>query len=252
MYKIPANTLFMGQQLVFMSECHSTNSEVQHLLGENSAEGVVVITNNQTRGRGQQGNTWESKPDMNLTFSIGLRPHFLEAKDHFYLSMAVSLGLYDWLCRMMPDTAIHVKWPNDLMANKRKICGILIENQVQGNRIVQSIVGIGLNVNQRSFMLQTATSMSLCTGKEFPLDPLLTNVLEHLEARYLQLRAGEQARILQQYEHALFWRHEEHVFSASGRVFLGTITGIDADGRLIIQTESGIKAFGFKEVAYHK
>jgi BirA family transcriptional regulator, biotin operon repressor / biotin---[acetyl-CoA-carboxylase] ligase len=252
LYKIPANTLFMGQQFAFVPQCHSTNNEVQRLIQQKGAlDGVVVITDHQTRGRGQHGSSWESEAGKNLTFSIGLQPRFLEAKEHFYLSASISLGLYDLMVASLPDYSVKIKWPNDIMVDDQKICGILIENTIIGSTIQHAIVGIGLNVNQRSFSISKATSMALCIGKEFSLDRIFEQLLEYLEARYLQLRAGEYTLIKHQYEQALYWRNEEHHFSgSSGDVFPGTIIGLDPDGRLLINSNNGLKIFGFKEIAF--
>src|SRR5690348_13137008 len=105
----------MGHSLVFMPECHSTNGEALRLLQDNPpvAEGTVIITDNQTAGRGQRGNTWESEPGKNLTFSIILKPTFLHPKDQFKLNMCVSLALHDYLTSQLQD--VKIKWPNDMM-----------------------------------------------------------------------------------------------------------------------------------------
>src|SRR5688572_32157531 len=167
----------MGHSVVFMPECHSTNDEASQLIesSDNVVEGTVVITNDQTSGRGQRGNTWISEPGKNLTFSLVMKPAFLSAQDQFLLNKAFSLGLYDYLHITLKAT-VKIKWPNDMLANDKKICGILIENQIQGQNIQHSVVGIGLNVNQENFSMPTATSMKVFERKEF----LLENVLEEL------------------------------------------------------------------------
>ncbi|HEU5289705.1 MAG TPA: biotin--[acetyl-CoA-carboxylase] ligase, partial [Cyclobacteriaceae bacterium] len=103
----------MGHSLVFMPECHSTNDEASRLIESSShvMEGMVVITNNQTSGRGQRGNTWVSEPGKNLTFSLLIKPTFLNAQDQFLLNKAFSLGLYDYLNATLQGT-VKIKWPN--------------------------------------------------------------------------------------------------------------------------------------------
>jgi BirA family biotin operon repressor/biotin-[acetyl-CoA-carboxylase] ligase len=161
LYKIPANTLFIGQSLVFMPECHSTNDEALQLFkAGKGVEGSIVITSNQTAGRGQRTNTWESEPGKNLTFSILLTPHFLLAKDQFYLTVCISTALADYLKETFGET-VKIKWPNDLIVQDKKVCGMLIENQLSGQQIQSCVVGIGLNVNQKKFDSEKASSMKL-------------------------------------------------------------------------------------------
>lgn len=246
MYKIPANTLFTGQTLVYMPECHSTNAEALALLQRSRpvAEGTVVITDNQMAGRGQRGNTWESEPWRNLTFSIILKPTFLHPKDQFALNMAVSLGLYDYLIAQTADAKI--KWPNDMMLGNKKTCGILIENQVSGRQIQSTIVGIGLNVNQLRFDVPTATSLAINRGHEFDLNRVLPELLERIEARYLQLRTGMNLRT--EYIEALYGRGERRKFKTGDKIFEGVISGIDAAGLLEVEIDSGKRYFDLKQV----
>jgi len=253
LYKIPANTLFIGQHLVFVPECHSTNLELQRLMQQKgSAEGLVVITDNQTAGRGQRGNTWESEPGKNLTFSTGLRPSFLAAKNQFQLSMAVSLGLFDCLHELLPSVKIKIKWPNDMMLNGKKTCGILIENQVTGQTVDRSVVGIGLNVNQKLFTIDSATSMTLVSTHEWDLYKVFSLLLEKLEARYLQLRSGDVDSIRAQYSKNLFWKNEVQRFAVGERKFSGIVRGVDDDGKLMLEAGGQLRSFGFKEISFEK
>lgn len=252
MYKIPANTLFMGGNLVFVPECHSTNTLALQLCQQSSTpEGTVVITNNQTAGRGQRGNSWEAKPGMNLTFSIILRPVFLGLKDQFFLNMIISLGIHDYLVTKKISNS-HIKWPNDLMVGKKKLCGILIENQVQGSRFTNSVAGIGININQQDFNNDTATSLSIVTGTEHLLQDELEQLLQKVEARYLQLRQNSVAKIKSDYLGALYWKDEVHQFASHGENFSGVIQGIDDSGKLnVLRNDTGeVKTFDLKEISY--
>jgi BirA family transcriptional regulator, biotin operon repressor / biotin---[acetyl-CoA-carboxylase] ligase len=251
LYKIPANTLFIGRELVFVPECHSTNDEVQRLLHQKrSPDGLVVVTANQTAGRGQQGNAWISEPGKNLTFSIGLKPHFLDPKKQFYLSMAVSLGLMDYISRLMPLAEVKIKWPNDMMLNGKKTCGILIENQLMGPLLDRSVVGIGLNVNQLSFSIPTATSLAAEAGYTFDLNNALSFLLEKLETRYLQLKAGEFDGLKYDYEQHLYWRDAVHDFIVDERTVSGIIEGVSAEGKLEVLMDGKQKQFANKEISY--
>lgn len=248
MYKIPANTLFVGKELIYVPECHSTNSEAQRL--PRQAEGMVVITDNQTAGRGQQGSVWASEPGKNLTFSIGLKPNFLRPAFQFYLSMAVSMGLYDCLLHFLPDEAIKIKWPNDIMVNDKKTCGILIENQIVNQRIDRSVVGIGLNVNQRFFPMPQATSMNLECEEVFDLNTVFSVLVEKIEARYLRLKAGKLEKLKQAYEENLYWRDELREFVIDHQTQQGIVKGVSEEGKLLVLLKGELRSFVFKEIRY--
>jgi BirA family biotin operon repressor/biotin-[acetyl-CoA-carboxylase] ligase len=250
LYKIPANTVFLGKNLVFVPECHSTNTLALQLSQNTSSfDGSVVITNNQTAGRGQRGNTWEAAPGMNLTFSILLKPQFLHVKDHFYLNLVTSLAIHDFLSGKSIES-IHIKWPNDILVHGKKICGILIENQVQGTAIISSIAGIGLNVNQTEFSSGVPTSIKLITSRQSDLQEILDGLLGCLEARYLQLRQNNTEVLKHNYLDRLYWRNETHAFSSADTIFDGRITTVDETGRLAVETAQGLKYFGVKEITY--
>lgn len=208
------------------------------------AEGAVIITDNQTGGRGQRGNTWESEAGKNLTFSIILKPTFLHPKDQFKLNMAVSLGLYDFLTSQVKD--VKIKWPNDMMLDSKKTCGMLIENQISGQQIQSSIVGIGLNVNQENFLMSTATSMAVKKGHAFELNEGLAELLQWIEARYLQLRA--KIELKEEYVAALYGAGEKRSFKSGDEVFEGVITGIDSVGLLEVNVAEGKRYFDLKQV----
>lgn len=251
MYKIPAKTLFMGHSLVFMPECHSTNDEASRLIESNTnvVEGTVVITNKQVSGRGQRGNTWLTEHGKNLTFSILIKPSFLLAKEQFYLNKVFSLGLFDFLMKNLSGE-IKIKWPNDMMANGKKICGMLIENHLQGQQIKYSIVGIGLNVNQQNFSVATATSMSLQRGEEFLLEEALPELLECLEMRYLRVRSGKFDELDCEYEKSLYWKGEKHVFKKPDEVFEGIISGVDESGKLKVNVDGTTEYFDLKQIQF--
>jgi BirA family biotin operon repressor/biotin-[acetyl-CoA-carboxylase] ligase len=234
-----------------MPECHSTNSHVLELCQQSSLtpEGTIVIADNQTAGRGQRGNQWITAPGKNFTFSILFKPSFLQMKDQFYLNVFSSLSIYDYLREKGCDT-IRVKWPNDVYAGSKKICGILIENVVTGDRFSNVVIGIGLNVNQDQFSVDTATSMSVELGRMFDLSFEFEELLAFIEARYLKLRRNDLQAMMMEYLLLMYWRGEPHVFSDINGNFEGTITGLDESGRLKILTSSGENSFAMKEISY--
>jgi BirA family biotin operon repressor/biotin-[acetyl-CoA-carboxylase] ligase len=250
LYKIPANTLFLGKNLVFVPECHSTNTLALQL-GQNPStiEGSVIITSNQTAGRGQRGNVWEAAPGLNLTFSVVLKPGFLPVKDQFYLTLITALAVRDFLVTQTTEP-VYIKWPNDILVHGKKICGILIENQIQGSGFISAIAGIGLNVNQTIFSTGSPTSLKLLTGVHADLQAVLDEILGYLEARYLQLRQLQLKELKDVYHRHLYWRQELHTFSSMDSVFEGSIIATDETGRLVVETGEGTKYFGIKEITY--
>ena len=249
---ISPQTLFTGQQLLWLPECGSTNSEAQLLAGQNRAtDGCCVITDKQTAGRGQRGNQWEAAPGENLTLSVVWKPTFLPAADQFLLSQAVALALHDWLLTLLgPAPALRVKWPNDLYYGAQKLGGILIENTLSGPKIQHSIVGVGLNVNQRQFGVGTATSLSQLTGRTYALAELAGRLLESLERRYLQLRAGQLQALRTDYLAVLYRFGELHAYEADGQRLHGRIVGLDAAGRLALETAGQLRHFDLKQIRY--
>lgn len=251
LYKIPANTLFTGKNLIFVPECHSTNNLAQQLWQQSTQppEGTVIITDSQTAGRGQQGNTWTSDPGANFTFSVILKPAFLLAKDQFYLSMAISLGVYDYL-KSLVDVPVAIKWPNDILIGEKKVCGMLLENSLQGASLTGCIAGIGLNMNQKTFAHDRASSVSLFAGHSLKLTDELEPLLSCLERRYLQLREGKTNVLGEHYQKNLFGVDEAREYVVSGKKLQGTIRGVDAVGRLKVSTPAGERAFALKEIEF--
>ncbi|GAB3334487.1 biotin--[acetyl-CoA-carboxylase] ligase [Larkinella ripae] len=252
MYKFRPKTLFLGQKINYLPTCQSTNDVAAWMItAETALDGTVVITGHQTAGRGQRGNQWEAQPGQNLTFSVILQPTFLQANEQFWLNIAVSLGISDWLSLYVSDR-LKIKWPNDLYIQDRKIGGILIENTLYGYTLAWSVIGIGLNINQTRFQIPTATSLSNETPNDhdFVLPDLLPALLESLERRYLALRAGQRGVLKTNYLQRLFRYQEESEFLADGERFWGTIVGVEETGRLAIQVGDQLRSFAFKEVEF--
>lgn len=247
------NTLFVGKVFRRFHTLPSTNDyAVQWVLSEHPAEGAVVLAENQTAGRGQMGNTWETQAGKNLTLSVVLYPHFLEARRQFNLNQAVALAVRDAIASCTRET-VKIKWPNDILIGKRKICGILIQNTLSGANIQTSVVGIGINANQREFSpdLLHASSIFLESGREVALTELMTALFSYLESWYLQVRQDRVAEIRSAYLHHLFQREETRTYAYSdGRPFSGSIQGVDPTGKLLVATERGIEVFAIKEIKY--
>ncbi|HRH78731.1 MAG TPA: biotin--[acetyl-CoA-carboxylase] ligase, partial [Cellvibrionaceae bacterium] len=177
------------------------------------------------------------------------KPTFLEPSRQFFLNIVAGLAVADGIT-LVAGLNPMVKWPNDVLIADKKVCGILIENQIQGQKLGQSVVGIGLNVNQMNFEWPYATSMCLSAGRYFNRAEVFERVLERLDARFNDLQIGNVAMLSQDYLNKLYWKGAEHEFEAQGENFFGVIQGVDEIGRLRIDTKNGVRYFNFKEVRF--
>lgn len=214
-----------------------------------AVEGTVIITDNQYSGRGQRGNQWFSEPGKNLTFSVILKPRFLKPDQQFRLTMVISLAVADYV-RSKVHGLVKIKWPNDVLVNEQKICGILIENSIAGDTIQFVVAGIGLNINQTTFPYLSATSVKQETGMDYTLKDELPLLLQAIEIRYQQLFEGNIALLENDYLNILYRKGELHAFYTMAGTLNGMIEGIDQRGRLVVQTSSGKQYFDLKEISF--
>ena len=172
-------------QILKLDATDSTNLYLRDLLrSENPLDYTVVVAEKQLKGRGQMGAVWQSKGGKNLTFSVLKIFYALSVQHQFVLNIAVSLAVIDALNEFSVPN-VKVKWPNDIMSGSMKICGILIENVLKGDKVGHSIIGIGLNVNQTDFAeLDKASSLKAITGHDFNLDELLQMILERIRFHF--------------------------------------------------------------------
>ncbi|MCH6201175.1 biotin--[acetyl-CoA-carboxylase] ligase [Aquiflexum sp. LQ15W] len=250
MYKILANTVFLGKDVIYLTECHSTNDEaLERLRRREIAEGSIVITDNQTKGRGQRGNIWLSHGGMNITFSLVLQPNFLVPSEQFYLNMIISLSVVELLSDYSKD--MKIKWPNDILHLKDgKVGGILIENIINQKGIEHSVIGIGLNINQTSFDIPKVTSLKLLTGQNLDRWEIVRLLVAGIERRYIALKKREFNKIKTEYLSYLYRLGEWSTYSDVG-IFEGKINGIDENGKINIEKRDGSQCFyGLKEVAF--
>lgn len=251
MHKIFTNTIFIGKNVIYLPQCHSTNDIAAEMVSKDkSFEGTVVFTDNQISGKGQRGNSWEAEPGKNLTFSIILKPHFLDISEQFFLNIIISLAIHDLLLQYIGQ-GLTIKWPNDIFYHDNKLGGILIESSIKNNHLENVIVGIGLNVNQISFTSANAISLAIINNQSFDLKEILALLLSHIEKRYFQLKKLEFSLILKDYLQRLYWINEKHFFKAE-EIFEGEIKGVDKIGRLMIQTAEETRYFNNKEVSFMK
>jgi BirA family biotin operon repressor/biotin-[acetyl-CoA-carboxylase] ligase len=250
LHKIFANTLFIGKQIISLPSCHSTNDLMAQMSAKNQLyEGAIIVTKHQTKGKGQRGNMWNSPEGKNLTFSIFLKPRFLKASQQFELNRMVSLALLDVVRDLNSAAKIFVKWPNDLMLNRKKVAGILIENSIGQKGISESVLGIGLNVNQIDEILPTATSLVQQFEQEYDLNEILLKIVQRIEHYYLIVRSSDFRFIHEMYESKLYLKDQVAYYEDASGKFNGIIRKVNPDGVLEIEDESGIyKKYHFKEV----
>ncbi|KYG78824.1 biotin--[acetyl-CoA-carboxylase] ligase [Roseivirga echinicomitans] len=250
MYKILAKTLFLGKEVIYMPSCHSTNDiALQMLKKPDNREGLIVITDHQTQGRGQRGNNWKSDSGSNLTLSIILKPSFLLASDQFYLNIITSLAVRRMIEFYVNEQGAKVKWPNDVLLNEKKIAGILIENTLQRSSIQWSVVGMGININQQGVGLEKATSLFEVTKSMNSLPELFEKLIESLEYYYLKLKSGKKEELKEEYLQHLFGFQKFRKYRTE-YLFNGKIIDVEETGRLVMETAKGVQSFDFKEVEF--
>lgn len=244
--------MIIGSKIIFSRNLISTNTHAAWLLkNEKPPEGTVIHTNFQSAGKGQKGNKWESEDGKNLLFSIILYPDMILPEDQFSISMAISLGITDFLKDIIPEGKI--KWPNDIYAGNDKIAGILIENSIRGNNIESSVVGIGLNVNQVEFpsYLPNPVSLKLISGKDHDPGSSLNNLLVKLDRRYKQLISGKISEIKVEYLSCLYQGMEWHNYITGAGYLKGKIISVTGSGNLQVEDElKNIHEFSYKEIEF--
>jgi len=239
--------------IIHLPETKSTNSyAVDILSGERPEEGCVIVTDHQTNGKGTDSNTWESEKDKNLTFSLILYPSF-PADQQFIMNKAISLGIYDFLAAELPGHKVSIKWPNDLYIEDKKICGILIQNSVTGNKLDYTVVGIGLNVNQLSFISNAPNPVSLkmITDLDYNLSDILQKLLHSLFNRYFTINQETISKTETDYQEALYRLMEWHEYLVKESQIHARITGTTDFGQLLLENETGeISVCDMKEVKF--
>lgn len=238
-------------RFIRLKETTSTNNYLRGLVGkEQLPEGSVVVTDFQTAGRGQVGNSWESEGGRNLMFSVILYPDFLPANRQFLISQIAALSVKETLDQY--TDGITVKWPNDIYWKDRKICGMLIENDLTGQSLFCSVIGIGININQQEFRSNAPNPVSLTqiTGREYDLDEILNSFLERLYNRYLGLIREQEDEIRNDYMAALYRGKGFHAYRDEQGTFQARIRGIEPTGHLILELNDGeVRRYAFKEVS---
>ncbi len=235
-----------------IEEADSTNSWVkEHESGLQPT--FLLFADRQTAGRGQRGNSWESEPYMNLTASICLRPEGILPSEQFLISEAVSMAVVDLLAELGVET--KVKWPNDIYAGDMKICGILIEHSIMPDRILRTIAGVGVNVNQTRFVSDAPNPVSVkqLTGESHEVSTVARRLAELVEMRMAGMYADKRGTH-EEYMSRL-WRADGtfHPFldCRTNEKISARIADVAPDGMLTLETDGGeSRRYAFKEVSF--
>ena len=232
----------MDFKIIHIEETDSTN----RWLKEHGEPLLCVVADYQTAGKGCGTNTWESERGKNLTFSVMIHPEEIPASGQFLISEAVSVAL----CRTLSPyiyNKVEIKWPNDIYVDDRKICGILIENRLQGPIIKDAVIGIGLNVNQTTFVSDAPNPVSLCqiTGYEMNREALLDEFLKRLD------EALHDETVPTDYRSRLYRRDGLFAYRDQEGLFRARLKDVLPDGRLLLTDEAGQeRTYAFKEVQF--
>jgi len=196
------------------------------------------------------GANWLAESGKNLTFSVFKDVSFVELNNHFFISMVVSLSVYEVLNQLkLPN--LYIKWPNDILSENKKVCGILIENVIKNNQLHESIIGIGLNVNQTDFKdLPKATSLLKLTGKTLDIENIMNDIIEALKRNFIRLEQQEFDGLKSDYESQLYRKNKPSTFKdIHENLFSGYIQGVSKNGNLSVLLEHDIvKDFDLKDI----
>ena len=243
----------IGHTIIKLDTVASTNNYAATLLNETKVvNGTVIMAKNQTQGKGQMGNVWHVEPNTNLTFSIVLSDLKIPVNKQFLLSVWATVSISQFL-EMHCNIANSIKWPNDILTtNTKKICGILIENSLRGDKISSAIVGVGLNVNQTVFPEGiAATSIASETQHAANLDELFALLLSIFNSNYVLLQQLDEKKLYTLFYSKLLGYNTPLNFEDSNGSFVGTIQGVSPSGNLQIKDEQDVlRTYAFKEVKF--
>lgn len=229
----------------------STNDFLKNLYSTQSVENfTVVVTENQTNGKGQRGNVWETESGKNLTFSVLIKKDSSSESSVFDLNVAISVSIIQAL-ESFEIPELNIKWPNDILSDGKKIAGILIENTFSSNQSVSSIIGIGLNVNQTDFEnFPKASSLKNITQKEFDQNEIMLEITRKIKENYEFISLGKTDFLWDNYHNYLFRKEIPSVFEyPNGVKFMGIIKQVLQNGKIqILLEDDSLKEFDLKEI----
>ena len=240
-------------RIIKLNAIDSTNSFLKEMAQSSVLENfTIIVAKEQIKGRGQMGTSWFSEPNKNLLCSVFVRFDDFLITDQVLVNYAVSIAITNVLIAYkMPR--VTIKWPNDILSSNKKVCGILIENVMQGNKIKSSIIGIGLNVKQLNFPVNfNATSILKELEREIDIDVFLKDLITELKIQVAYITNASTNVLKRNYLKYLHKKNTPTMFKNSeGVLFMGKIIDVSSQGKLQIELEDdSIKEFGIKEVSF--
>ncbi len=247
------NTRVIGKKIISFREIDSTNTYAKKMEELTGNHGTVILAEKQTKGRGRFNRAWESESGKNLTFSILIEPE-TEIPNIGVVPLCTGAAIIEILCKYLNLNA-ECKWPNDILINGKKVCGILVESTYLNNKINKLIIGIGINVNQEIFpddISEIATSLKIETGTTINRHELLSGILNIIEVMYHSLLVPGDNYFIE------LWKSKCRMFGKTVNVTNGdnVISGkalrIDSDGGLMLENDGKIIKLLAGEVTIHK
>ncbi len=235
-------TKTFGNKIYAFETIDSTNNCGKVLASVGALEGVVIIAEEQTAGKGRLGRTWQANPGENLTFSLLLRPRVSPDALNL-LPLYIAVAVAEAIERVV-DLKVECKWPNDLLVNGKKIGGILIEGSVKENIVEHVVIGLGLNVNQTQFspdFKTRATSLRLESRQQVDRTKLFREVISLLETQYKSYAKTAFRSVIPLWEKRSTMLNKPILVSQSGNVFSGTVKGLSPEGGLVLETDGMTK-----------
>lgn len=231
------HTEWAGKQVLFLKETMTTNADAKRLAEEGAPHGTLVVADRQSAGRGRRGRSWESPAGTSVYMTIALKPDFAPAKASM-LTLVMALAVAEAVTEVTGLEA-GIKWPNDIVVNRKKICGILTELSMEADYIQSVVIGVGINTNQESFpeeIKATATSLYLEKGEKISRAELIAAVMKHFEHYYELFTQKEELSLFREaYEKRLVNRNcKVRVLDPKGD-FEGTAEGITDTGELLVR-----------------
>ena len=246
------DTRWLGQSVCYFDELPSTNSYVKKIPRDEIEQGMICLTNHQTKGRGQYERTWESQSGQNLTFSmVFVSP---KAERFHVLTLACALAMVEYFDELLTTSCAAIKWPNDVLLNDKKTAGILTETVFTGNTFDRLVIGIGINVNQKKFspeLTDLATSVSLEAGHDIDREQFLVSLLKRIEHKYT-LWQKQQPGLIKSINRNIVgygqWVGLEIDDELQEKQF--KLLGIGEKGQLLmLNQEGGIESFSYEQVS---
>lgn len=248
----------IGKHFIELPTVDSTNRYAAELMARGEAgHGTAILAHEQTAGKGQRGRVWRSTAGQDIALSVVLVPKDLPAQDQFILAQIAALAVHDVVADALRITVdggasrVRIKWPNDVLIDRRKVAGILIENEIVSGSVAGTIIGVGINVNTHELDADlNATSLRIETGTAHDRMAIVTDLLARLQHYWDRWQAGD-PQVRMRYVELLWARGRFTEFELNGEPFTGRPMDVDAGGRLLVEDDRGrVKAYDLDQLRF--